>query len=438
MKPRLNSSGLLRAILTILFLSSAGSLVVFASSSPATQPHIGFTWEAYSTVKVINSGVPALPFSTAIFNWNISITPFSICGAPSFSATSGSGQTINLNYGPLESPPGGYKRGFTFLNEASYPGGRLYSTNMTINTNVTNPATITEVLAHEIGHTVGLAHCSGCAFNSSVMVADRPLPAGSDPWNFLIGLPGPSSCDVLAVSSIAWDYFYCPLPPPPGCIVEQCTPMMEDGGTEPIDYCTWPENGCPPGYHPGSTGCCEPDMSPILIDVAGNGFMLTNNLNGVYFDLNAGGTVERLSWTSPETDDAWLALDRNGNGIIDNGIELFGNFTPQAISREPNGFLALAEYDKFANGGNADGVIDSKDAIFPQLLLWQDENHNGISEMVELHSLRSLGLRVISLDYFESRRMDQYGNKFKYRAAVRDSQNSNIGRWAVDVFLLLH
>jgi hypothetical protein len=166
----------------------------------------------------------------------------------------------------------------------------------------------------------------------------------------------------------------------------------------------------------GCTDPCAP--SPILVDVSGDGFRLTDSAGGV---------------------------DRDGDGLIGKGAEMFGNFTYQPhapAGGERQGFLGLAEFDLPAGsdnggmGGNGDGVIDESDAVFASLRLWQDANHNGVSEPGELRTLPSLDVARLHLDYKESKRADEFGNRFLYRAKVDDAKGAKVGRWAWDVFLV--
>jgi hypothetical protein len=178
--------------------------------------------------------------------------------------------------------------------------------------------------------------------------------------------------------------------------------------------------------------------SPIIIDTDGKGFHLTSAEGGVFFDIAGDGHPIQMAWTAAGSTNAFLALPRYG--AITGGKDLFGNFTPQPSSANPNGFLALAVYDLPENGGNDDGIIDEKDAVFSSLRLWIDTNHDGIAQTDEVHTLTDLGVFSISLHYRESRREDQFGNLFRYKSRINlidpEEEGGGPGPITYDVFFV--
>jgi hypothetical protein len=158
--------------------------------------------------------------------------------------------------------------------------------------------------------------------------------------------------------------------------------------------------------------------SPIVIDTRNEGFHLTSMQGGVRFLFDQ--SFLQTSWTDQHYSNAWLVLDRNHNGTIDDASELFGDLTPQPPSDHPNGFKALALFDERRNGGNENGRIDPGDAVWSFLRLWVDRNHNGISEPSELISLSAAGIFAISLDYHLSGKTDPFGNQFRYVSSVQN------------------
>lgn len=187
---------------------------------------------------------------------------------------------------------------------------------------------------------------------------------------------------------------------------------------------------------PASASCCDPETgtgcSPIVVNFAAGDYRLTGADAGVSFDIAASGTPFEIGWTAAGADEAFLWLDRNVNGRVDDGSELFGTATPLADgSTAPNGFVALAEYDD-----DRDGQINDGDAVWTRLRLWRDFNHDGRSQSEEIRDVSASPINAIELTYRWTGRQDQYGNLFKYQSRVwltrRDGQP--VARPLYDIF----
>jgi hypothetical protein len=264
---------------------------------------------------------------------------------------------------------------------------------------------VAQHFAHEIGHPSGLMDCDFCDEGSSVMKrGPRSEYAG--------GVSGPTDCDQQQLQD-AWDLRIAD---------ERADEPEPDCSASPDPFAAWSSAECthPPG-----------DPDPLVVDLHGNGVALTSLDDGVRFDVNADGIAERVAWTRHGSDDAWLVLDRNHNGRIDDGTELFGNYTPQPQTASPNGYIALGELESSAQRGNGDRVVDAADAIWHDLRLWRDANHDGVSQPGELSALAANGVTWLGVTPRTSGRRDRHGNFFRYRAKAGGS----VGRWTYDVFL---
>lgn len=160
-----------------------------------------------------------------------------------------------------------------------------------------------------------------------------------------------------------------------------------------------------------STDEASTRTSPIVIDLDGDG-VETLALGATHFDHDGDGLSESSGWVSP--DDGLLAYDRNGDGRISNGNELFGSHSILSNGEKAeNGFQALAEFDD-----NGDGVVDTQDASYATLRVWRDLNGNGFSDVGELQSLIEAGVASISTGYADSTHIDVHGHEHRQVATV--------------------
>ena len=136
-------------------------------------------------------------------------------------------------------------------------------------------------------------------------------------------------------------------------------------------------------------------IDPLVFDLDGDGITTVSlEESNAFFDLDNNGFAEKTSWVGAK--EGLLAYDKNGDGIINGGNELFGDRTLMKDGKTlaSSGFAALAEYDD-----NKDGKIDSNDAIYTLLRIWQDSDGDGIASAGELKQLVDLGIVSIGLSY---------------------------------------
>jgi hypothetical protein len=130
--------------------------------------------------------------------------------------------------------------------------------------------------------------------------------------------------------------------------------------------------------------------SPIVLDLNGDGVRTQSISNGVTFDLFANGKNINTGWVS--SSDGLLVMDRNHDGAINDGTELFGEATKLSDgSTAKDGYVALREMDS-----NQDGVIDQNDEAFADLKVWVDANSDGGTQTGELKTLQELNISSIS------------------------------------------
>lgn len=180
-----------------------------------------------------------------------------------------------------------------------------------------------------------------------------------------------------------------------------------------------------------------PYMDPLIVDLGQDGIHLGQKGHGVMFDLYGTGTLVKSQWTAPQGNEAFLIYDKNGNGLVDSGLEMFTNYNPLILENRiaPNGFVDLAQYDQPILGGNDDGLISDDDQIWQELLLWLDKNADGVATLNEMLKLADVGLTRLNTIPKDNNRQDPAGNRLPLWAwAKADNVQGNSKFKMVDVF----
>jgi hypothetical protein len=233
-----------------------------------------------------------------------------------------------------------------------------------------------------------------CIYTNPQMTIDHS-PSTTVTWNWTNGVVSGQAC--ASSSQTAWRNY---------------PEIGECGGS----FCCAGEDQCN-----GTSGAtwvastCTCQTSPLIVVMAGgmDGAMTSAERGAPFTMIQRAGPAQ---WAWPQASQrrvGWLARDRDGDGRIGGGSELYGGATPHSVppGQPRHGFTALAEEDS-----NGDGLVTSEDANYLDINIWFDGNGDGESQSHELVSLQSLGIIQLSTRYQTISKTDQHGNRFEYQS----------------------
>jgi hypothetical protein len=167
--------------------------------------------------------------------------------------------------------------------------------------------------------------------------------------------------------------------------------------------------------------------TPLVLDLNNNGVLSQSISSGVHFDLFTSGQKTATGWADPG--DGFLVLDRNHDGTINDGSELFGDATWLSSGKKAaNGYEALADLDS-----NLDGRISNSDINYADLRVWTDANSNGVTDAGELHTLQDLN--ILGLDLLAtSTSINDNGNTVGLISSFEDREGNR--RTMADVWFI--
>lgn len=396
------------ALLPLLAPKSASSCVV-SNRSPGQA--VG-----YDAVQLVGVGLTSnqqQALQNGMNEWNATSCNQGGTSFPRFQfGAQGAGRTIEVLFKAGIDPDRPERCGFfvgnriTLFEKARLPGsGHIVHCDQT--------TILKDTVTHELGHLLGLQDNGNSGCNTHIM-APVTITGSND---YVDRSAKPAECSKVAETMVT-----------PHERAEQGGPG--GGGGCAIDPCPNPDDPapCPPGV----------TCSPVVVDLSRMGFAFTGLDDPVWFDLDADKDLDLTGWTAVSKHrSALLCLDRNRNGTIDSGGELFGDATPFLDgSLAANGYEVLFELDYLL--GNRNAWVDAGDGFYGDLRLWLDANHDGVSQPAELLGLAEAGVVGLATEHYAVVQYDEHGNYLRYWSEALILDGLEVQPTAtVDVFFVM-